>query len=60
MAPFALQLGGLLQRVASAAEKAPGGSPIRSCILLFYYGGPSHLDLWDMKPEAPNFSPSCM
>lgn len=53
MAPFALQLGGLLQRAASAAEKAPGGSPIRSCILLFYYGGPSHLDLWDMKPEAP-------
>ncbi len=24
-----------------------------ACILLFYYGGPSHLDTWDMKPEAP-------
>src|SRR5262249_2303691 len=22
-------------------------------ILLFYYGGPSHLDTWDMKPDAP-------
>ena len=28
-------------------------STIRSCILIFYYGGPSHLDSWDMKPSAP-------
>jgi hypothetical protein len=27
--------------------------PIRSCILLYYYGGPSHLDTWDLKPSAP-------
>src|SRR5262245_15198444 len=26
---------------------------IRSCILLFHYGGPSHLDTLDMKPGAP-------
>jgi hypothetical protein len=26
---------------------------IKSCILLFYYGGPSHLDTWDLKPNAP-------
>jgi len=25
---------------------------LRSCILVFYYGGPSHLDTWDMKPQA--------
>lgn len=24
-----------------------------SCILFFLEGGPSHIDLWDMKPEAP-------
>src|SRR5213595_2186147 len=24
-----------------------------SCIFLFLFGGPSHIDLWDMKPEAP-------
>jgi Protein of unknown function (DUF1501) len=24
-----------------------------SCILVFLDGGPSHLDMWDMKPEAP-------
>ncbi len=27
--------------------------PIRSCILIFYYGGPSHVDTWDRKPNAP-------
>ena len=26
---------------------------IRSCILVFFYGGPSHLDTWDYKPNAP-------
>lgn len=25
----------------------------RACILIFNYGGPSHLDLWDLKPDAP-------
>jgi hypothetical protein len=25
----------------------------RACILIFNYGGPSHLDIWDMKPNAP-------
>jgi Protein of unknown function (DUF1501) len=25
----------------------------RSCILIFNYGGPSHLDIWDLKPDAP-------
>jgi hypothetical protein len=27
--------------------------PIRSCILIFYYGGPSHLDTVDPKPNSP-------
>ncbi len=25
----------------------------RACILLYMDGGPSHIDLWDMKPNAP-------
>jgi hypothetical protein len=25
-----------------------------NCILLFLVGGPSHVDTWDMKPEAPS------
>src|SRR5262245_51046558 len=24
-----------------------------ACILIFLNGGPSHLDMWDMKPTAP-------
>lgn len=25
----------------------------KACILIFNYGGPSHLDIWDLKPNAP-------
>lgn len=46
-----LNLAGLLRADAAAARRAPGS--IRSCILIFYYGGPSHLDTWDPKPGAP-------
>lgn len=24
-----------------------------SCVFFFLFGGPSHIDLWDMKPDAP-------
>lgn len=37
---------------AQAAAPVRGGTA-RACILVFYYGGPSHLDTWDPKPEAP-------
>jgi uncharacterized protein (DUF1501 family) len=43
-----LSLAGLLR-----AEAARPAARVRSCILLFYYGGPSHLDTWDLKPNAP-------
>jgi hypothetical protein len=47
-----LNLGGLLH--AQAAEIAsPARQPIKACILVFYYGGPSHLDTFDLKPAAP-------
>jgi hypothetical protein len=26
---------------------------VRACILLYMDGGPSHIDLWDLKPHAP-------
>ena len=51
----AMTLGGLWQ--AQAAASAAGAlrpSAIRSCIFIFYYGGPSHLDTYDLKPEAPS------
>ena len=24
-----------------------------TCVFIFLFGGPSHIDLWDMKPKAP-------
>ena len=51
-----LTLPGLLRAEAEGpvarGTKAPGvASPIRSCILIFHYGGPSHIDTFDMKPK---------
>lgn len=49
-----LSLSGLMQAQALAKPAAPSGlKPIRSCIVVFYYGGPSHIDSYDMKPDAP-------
>jgi hypothetical protein len=39
-----------------AASPATGSATRRrrnSCVFLFLFGGPSHIDLWDMKPGAP-------
>jgi hypothetical protein len=49
-------LAGLFDSPTSQAATARRGSPaepIRSCILIYFYGGPSHLDTWDLKPQAP-------
>ncbi len=43
--------GEALAKTAPAAGR--GLAPIKSCVLMFYYGGPSHHDTWDMKPDAP-------
>jgi uncharacterized protein (DUF1501 family) len=43
-------LTGWLGRVAAATEDRP---PAKSCILLWMSGGPSHLDTFDLKPDAP-------
>jgi hypothetical protein len=52
-----LNLAGLWRARAAQAAGVPaaleGRPPIRSCIFIFYFGGPSHLDTFDMKPEAP-------
>src|SRR5438477_1257919 len=48
-------LAGSWLSLAGLERASAGGAPpaIRSCILIFYYGGPSHLDTFDMKPNAP-------
>jgi hypothetical protein len=45
-----LTLPGLLAAQPAAARPATA----RSVILLWLFGAPSHLDLWDLKPDAPS------
>ncbi|HEV3121641.1 MAG TPA: DUF1501 domain-containing protein, partial [Isosphaeraceae bacterium] len=46
-----------LLRAEARAHSVPGGTGLTptadACILIFLNGGPSHLDMWDMKPGAP-------
>jgi hypothetical protein len=52
-----LQVGGAgllglsLPRLLQAAQRRT--TKADACILIFLNGGPSHLDMWDMKPDAP-------
>jgi len=49
-----LALGGLSLPDLLRAEAADGGSgKHKSVIMVFLPGGPSHLDIWDLKPDAP-------
>ncbi len=38
---------------AKQAGAVKPGNDDRACIMIFNLGGPSHIDLWDMKPDAP-------
>ncbi len=58
-----LRIGGLglmgvpLARLLAAqvrAERSGTKPAADACVLIFLDGGPSHLDMWDMKPEAPD------
>ena len=40
-------------RAQSAASRAPGFGRAESLIFLYLQGSPSHIDLWDPKPDAP-------
>ena len=51
----ALSAAGLSLPQALAAKEAGAvrpGHEDRACIMIFNLGAPSHVDLWDMKPEA--------
>jgi hypothetical protein len=55
-----LQIGGAsllglsLPRLLRAdQQRTSGQARADACILIFLNGGPSHLDMWDMKPNAP-------
>ena len=46
-----LTLPRLLEMQATAETAKPARA--KSCIMLFLEGGPSHIDMWDLKPDAP-------
>ena len=39
--------------LAAAEDTQQRTARARSCILLYMDGGPSHIDLFDLKPQAP-------
>jgi len=57
LAALGLGLGDLFHLRRATADAAPGlwaGSPLaKACILIWLDGGPSHLETFDPKPDAP-------
>src|SRR5210317_701825 len=53
-----LKVGGSGMLGLQASEKktkgGPGWGKAKSIIMIYLQGGPSHLDLWDPKPDAPD------
>ncbi len=52
----AVSMSGWMGQLARAAEEK-NTKPKRSCILLWMNGGPSTIDLWDLKPGHENGGP---
>jgi hypothetical protein len=43
------------QAMAATAPTNPRGfGRAKSLVLVYLFGGPSHIDMWDMKPQAPS------
>ena len=54
LAAGGLTLADLLRAEARAVSKPGRAARAKHCILLFLNGGPSQLDTFDLKPEAPS------
>lgn len=48
-----LSLSSFLELKAAAPEPSPTRGKAKSCILIYCWGGMSHLESWDLKPDAP-------
>ena len=50
-----MAMGGLsMANMYDADLQAKTGSNHRAIINIYMPGGPSHIDLWDLKPDAPS------
>jgi hypothetical protein len=43
-----------LRPKTATASPQPGFGRAKACIIVYLFGGPSHLDIWDLKPDAPD------
>ncbi|HUR44559.1 MAG TPA: DUF1501 domain-containing protein [Candidatus Saccharimonadales bacterium] len=62
IAPLGLTLPTLLKAATNAGPNAGRFGQAKRCLMLYMWGGPSHIDTFDMKPGAPaeirgDFSP---
>lgn len=48
-----LTLADMLRLKADAAPSRPAASSNKAAIMIYLPGGPSHLDMYDLKPDAP-------
>jgi hypothetical protein len=48
-----LAVPGLVAARVDGNQGRPGRASDKSCIFILLCGGPSHLDTWDLKPDAP-------
>jgi hypothetical protein len=53
LSAFGLGLPQLLRAQENAASESTGTKKTVNCILLWMQGGPSHIDMFDPKPDAP-------
>jgi hypothetical protein len=53
----AVSMSGWMGRLAQAAASDNAAKPKRSCILLWMFGGPATIDLWDRKLDHENGGP---
>jgi hypothetical protein len=53
----AVSISGWMGRLAQAAARDKAAKPKRSCILLWMFGGPATIDLWDRKLDHENGGP---
>ncbi len=48
------RLQAMAETAPDAARSANGWGRAKSVIMIFLQGGPSHIDIWDPKPDAPS------
>jgi hypothetical protein len=54
LAALGLSLPNLPASPTETAGKTPGRARANACVLIYLFGGPSQLDTFDLKPDAPS------